>query len=70
MSSLSALPVHAASESIRSLRTDSLRMDALKRLYARRNVVSALIRSLEEYENLPQPKRGKVLSISAGRKCS
>jgi hypothetical protein len=69
MISSSALPVLAASESIRSLRTDSLRRDALQRLYVRRNAIIALIRSLEEYENLPQPKRGKLVSISAGRKC-
>ena len=69
MSSSSTLPVPAP-EHIRSLFIDSQRMQALERLYRRRDAVDNLIQSLEEYENVPVGRGAKVLSISVGPRCS
>jgi len=70
MTSSSTLPALAASESFRRLCTDSLRQQALERLYRRRDTVNDLIGCLEEYERVSTPRGGNVLSINAGRKCS
>jgi len=56
-------------ERIRSLSMDSQRLHALERLYRRRDAVDHLIHSLEEYDRVPSPRRGKVLSISVGPRC-
>ena len=69
MSSSSTLPALAALESVGRLRTDSLRLRALERLYCRRDALNNLISCLEEYERVSAPAEGKVLSISVGRKC-
>jgi hypothetical protein len=70
MTSSSTLPAFAASESFRRLCTDSLRLQALERLYRRRDTVNDLIGCLEEYERVSTLRGGNVLSINAGRKCS
>lgn len=49
---------------------DQMRLRALSRLYARREAVDALIRSLEVYESTQQQRQACCIPISAERKCS
>jgi hypothetical protein len=49
---------------------DEIRNRALDRLYARRDAVDALIRSLELYENTQQKRQACCIPITAERKCS
>jgi hypothetical protein len=49
---------------------DEIRNRALGRLYARRDAVDALIRSLELYEDTQQRRRACCIPITAERKCS
>ena len=47
-----------------------MRLRALDRLYARRDAVDALIRSLEIYESTQQQQRANCVPITAEPKCS
>jgi hypothetical protein len=49
---------------------DEIRNRALDRLYARRDAVDALIRSLELYEGTQHSRQACCVSITAEQKCS
>lgn len=49
---------------------DEIRNRALARLYARRDAVDALIRSLELYEGTQPSRQACCISITAEQKCS
>ena len=47
-----------------------MRLRALNRLYARRDAVDALIRSLELYERTQRAQRASCVPITSEQKCS
>jgi hypothetical protein len=49
---------------------DEIRIRALNRLYARRDAVDTLIRSLEVYEGTQQRRQACCIPITAEQKCS
>jgi hypothetical protein len=50
-------------------KVQDIRVQALERLYLRREAVDELIRSLEQYEETV-PRRAPCIPFSADRKCS
>jgi hypothetical protein len=64
------LPSPASIERTRGFAVDSLRRQALQRLYRRRDAVDDLIRSLENYQRASTARHATSLDISVGRKCS
>ncbi len=64
------LPSPDSSERTKTVPVNSLRRQALARLYRRRETVENLIRSLENYEQAQTGHRMNCVSITAGRKCS
>lgn len=64
------LPSPDSTERSRLLSVSYLRQRALERLYARRDAVDDLIRSLENYSQTPNAPAGECLQFSSGRKCS
>jgi hypothetical protein len=61
---------HTESVQSQTASSDQMRLRALGRLYARREAVDALIRSLEVYESTQQERQASCVPISAERKCS
>jgi len=51
-------------------RTDSLRLDALARLYKRRSALEKLIRSLQDYQEVASARSVEISEIISVRKCS
>ena len=47
-----------------------IRRRALERLYARRDALDDLIRSLEDYDEASTAPRAECIPISVGRRCS
>lgn len=64
------LPSPASAERGRLMPVDTLRRQALARLYERRQTVDNLIRSLEDYQRAKTAARPACLEITAHRKCS
>jgi len=68
---LIALPTPSSAERARLLNVHALRSQALDRLYARRDTVDDLIRSLEDYLRCKQALSAECVDfLSAARKCS
>jgi hypothetical protein len=65
-----ALPHPDSAERSRLLSVDLLRRRALDRLYARRDAVDDLIRSLENYSQHQDDGAAACLEFSSVRKCS
>ncbi len=66
-----SLPSKLSPERSRILAGNSLRSQALDRLYARRSVLDDLIRSLENYRKSKKDREADLLQfVSAARKCS
>jgi hypothetical protein len=63
------LPSPDSAERSRLLSVNHLRQRALERLYARRDAVDDLIRSLEKYQSQDEPE-GECVELTSGRKCS
>lgn len=63
------LPSPASAERSRLMPVDTLRQQALARLYERRDTVDNLIRSLEDYQRSKTEERPVCVSITARRKC-
>ena len=63
-----ALP--QASTRTRVYQSDEFRQRALERLYERKAIVESLITSLERYEDLTPPERGRSQAFSVMPKCS
>jgi hypothetical protein len=63
------LPSPDSAASSRLLSVNLLRQRALERLYARRDAVVDLIRSLEHYQSHDEPAR-ECVAFRSGRKCS
>jgi len=63
------LPSPASSHRGRALPVDSVRRQALERLYRRRDTVENLIRSLEDYQQQKVRDRAPCLDITSARKC-
>lgn len=66
---LMPVPSPTSAERNRILSVHTIRVKALDRLYARREVVDDLIRSLESYLECQQ-STGSLSMFSAERKCS
>lgn len=64
------LPQAESAERSRLLSVNHLRQRALQRLYARRDAVDDLIRSLENYSRAQETEESGCLEFSSGRKCS
>jgi transposase len=64
------LPQAESAERSRLLSVNHLRQRALQRLYARRDAVDDLIRSLENYSKAQEADEAGCLEFSPGRKCS
>jgi len=64
------LPAPDSAERSRLLCVSYLRQRALERLYARREAVDDLIRSLENYNQAQEDPVSECLEFSSGRKCS
>lgn len=65
-----ALPSPTSAERSRAVSENSLRRQALERLYRRRKTVESLIRSLEDYQVAKTDNRAVCVDISAARKLS
>ncbi len=61
---------YTESSQFQAAATDQMRLRALSRLYARREAVDCLIRSLEVYESTQEQRKACCVAISAERKCS
>lgn len=70
MTPLVLLPRPDSAERSRLLSVNYLRERALERLYARREAVDDLIRSLENYSQAQDAAAEECLEFSSGRKCS
>lgn len=64
------LPDADSSERSRLLSVNYLRQRALDRLYARRDAVDDLIRSLENYREAQDRPAAECVEFSSERKCS
>ena len=64
------LPHPESAERSRLLVVDEIRQRALGRLYARREAIDDLIRSLEDYQRTQDAPMAECLEFSTGRKCS
>ena len=64
------LPSPASAERNRAGSVNSLRRQALERLYRRRETLENLIRSLEDYQDAKTARRAVCLDINAVRKLS
>jgi hypothetical protein len=67
---LVTLPATDSAERSRLLNASYLRQRALERLYARRDAVDDLIRSLEHYNETQTSPVSECLEFNSGRKCS
>ena len=70
MMPLVLLPPPDSAERSRLLSVNHIRERALERLYARRDVVDDLIRSLETYQLQNNDDEDCCLEFKTGRKCS
>ena len=70
MTPLVTLPTPDSSERSRLLSVSYLRERALERLYARRDAVDDLIRSLENYNAAQDAPMSECVEFNRGRKCS
>lgn len=59
------LPAPASAERYRRLCVDSLRQQALDRLYQRRDVLENLIGALENYQSSRDSRKAECIDISA-----
>lgn len=64
------LPAPDSATRSRLLCVSYLRQRALERLYARRDAVDDLIRSLENYNRAQENPTSECLEFSSARKCS
>jgi len=64
------LPSPTSAERGRAVSVNTLRRQALERLYRRREAVENLIRSLESYQDVRTDDRAACVEISVGRKLS
>lgn len=64
------LPPPTSAERSRAVSENSLRRQALERLYRRRETVESLIRSLEHYQEAKTGNGAVCVDISAARKSS
>jgi hypothetical protein len=68
------VPAHAAEAPLEHRMSpdsvESRRLNALRRLYARRDAVDALIRSFEVYARTTRRGPHRCMAISGERKCS
>lgn len=64
------LPSPESVERHEMLNSDQFHMEALERLYKRRQVVLNLIRSLEDYERTAARRPVEMERLIAARKCS
>jgi hypothetical protein len=64
------LPSPDSRERFRLLSEDNLRIDALARLYKRRDAVENLIRSLEDYQCAVARRPAAIREFISERKCS
>jgi hypothetical protein len=64
------LPSPASVERTRGFAVNSLRRQALERLYRRRDAVDNLIRSLEDYQRANTSGRATCVDITVARRCS
>jgi hypothetical protein len=59
------LPSTSSAERYRRLSVDSLRQQALDRLYERRSTLESLITALEEYQRSRETRKALCIDISA-----
>ena len=64
------LPRTTSAERSRLLSVDDVRTRALERLYQRREVISDLIESLEDYQRIKRIREANCIQLSAVRRCS
>lgn len=64
------LPPADSAERSRLLAVDTIRRRALERLYARREAVNDLIRSLENYQNCQSSSLAACLKFTHAQTCS
>ena len=67
---ISPIPRHDSAERSRLLAVDLLRRRALERLYARRDAVENLIRSLEDYNRCLDDGATECFEFNSALKCS
>ncbi len=63
-------PIATASIPVcRVTHVEYIRLRALERLYARRDALDDLIRSLQDYDAASTARRAQCIPISVGRRC-
>ena len=62
-----ALPTMTSAERSRLLSVDQIRRRALDRLYQRRETLSDLIQSLEDYQKLSRAREARLGELSVAR---